>query len=298
MAGCAARTPPPAEPGPTGDRASDFVPADLDAVVRVDLDAARRFFGSGAVQALMFDVVDEREDAATSKLLSKGLDHASAVVVAFRPGLSSRATDHVIVFRGRFEDVDPRREPGSEWSPPRDLGAGFQVYERPQPRRRSAPARIYVRSNDWLVFVSSAEVDSAERVIERRADDPHVDPPDRGIVSYAFRAEQVGPLLAARFPAVAELLRGATMVSGGVSADDRGLRATLETVFTNDTDAAEAASRTTTVVAALRGSGRLLGVIASGTHVSAVGSTVVLRVELDARATTAVVECATSGKGC
>jgi hypothetical protein len=295
---CTKRLPPPAEPGPVGDSANDFIPGDLDAVVRVDLEAGKRFFGSTAVRALMLDVVDPVEDAATASLLSKALERTSTLVVAFRPGLSSAKTDHVIVLRGRFTDVDPRSEPKTDWRPPLDLGGGFQLYDRPQPRRRSAPARIYSRASDWLVFVSAAEIDSAERVIERRMDDEHVEPPDRGILSYAFRAEPVLPLLGPKFPSVAESLQGATNVSGSVAADDRGLRATIEVAFTNEADAAEAGKRASAVVSVLRKSGRLLGLLASGATVSPVGSTMVVRIELDARGLATVVECATREAGC
>lgn len=296
--GCTQRLPPPAEPGPVGDRTGDFIPGDLDAAVRVDLDAGKRLFGPTVVRALMLDVVDPAEDPATANLLSKALDHASTVVVAFRPGLSARTADHVIVFRGEFKDVDPRSEPKGDWRPPLDLGGGFQLYDRPQPRRRSAPARIYSRANDWLVFVSAAEIDSAERVIERRAADEHVEPPDRGILSYALRAEPIVLLLGPKFPAVSETLNGATNISGSVAADDRGLRATLEVVFTNETDALEAGKRAEAVVAALRTSGHLLGLLASGAHVSPVGSTMVVRIELDARGLAKVIECATREARC
>lgn len=296
--GCTQRLPPPAEPGPVGDRAGDFVPGDLDAVVRVDLEAGRRFFGSTTVRALMLNVADPAEDPATANLLSKALERASSVVVAFRPGLSSPKTDHVIVLRGQFKDVDPRSEPKTDWRPPLDLGGGFQLYDRPQPRRRSAPARIYSRATDWLVFVSAAEIDSAERVIERRMDDEHVEPPDRGILSYAFRAEPVMPLLGPKFPSVAESLHGATNVSGSVDADDRGLRATVEVAFTNEADAAEAGKRASAVVSVLRKSGRLLGLLASGATVNPIGSTMVVRIELDARGLATVIECASREAGC
>jgi hypothetical protein len=296
--GCTERLRPPAEPGPAGDRAGDFIPGDLDAVVRVDLDAGRRLFGATAVRALMIDVVDPEDDPATANLLSKALEHATTVFVAFRPGLSARTTDHVTVFHGNFRDVDPRSEPKGDWRPPLDLGGGFQLYDRPQPKRRSAPARIYTRASDWLVFVSAAEIDSAERVIERRADDEHVDPPDRGVLSYAFRAEPIVPLLGQKFSAVAEALRGATNVSGSVAADERGLRATLEVAFTNEADAVEAGKRAEAVISALRTSERLLGVLAKGARVSPVGSTMVVRIELDARGLSTVIECATREARC
>lgn len=297
-AACASRIPPPQDPGPVGDRAGDFVPGDLDAAIRVDLDAARRFFGPGAVKSVALDVVDPKEDPATAAILSSALDHASTVVVAFRPGLSAAETDHVIVLRGQFEAVDPRAEPRSDWGPPADLGAAFQRYERPAPRRRSAPARIYARASDWLVFVSEAEIDGAERVIEKRARDEHVDPPDRGILSCAFRAEPVGDLLEKKFPAVAEALRGATTVSGSVDADERGLHATLETVFTNDADAAEADGKLERLFAALRSSEHLLGRVAKGAHASVFAATLVIRVELDAKGLATVVDCVTTGAEC
>jgi hypothetical protein len=295
--GCAQRIPPPEEPGPVADRAGDFVPGDLDAVVRVDLDGARRLFGSSAVKSVMLDIVDPKKDAATADLLSSAVEHASTMVVAFRPGFSAAATDNVTIFRGDFRNVDPRRV-GGDWRPPVDLGGAFQLYERPAPGRRSAPVRIYSRPSDWLVFVSGAELDSAERVIEQRVNDDHVEPPDRGVLSYAFRAEPVIVELTARFPTVAETLRGATTVSGSVAADDRGLRATIEVAFTNEADAKEAADRATALIGVLRASERLLGRLASGAHVNAMASTLVIRIELDAAGLRTVVGCVAGGAEC
>jgi hypothetical protein len=143
--------------------------------------------------------------------------------------------------------------------------------------------RIYSRASDWLVFVSGAEVDSAERVIEMRASDDHLDPPDRGILSFAFRAEPVVPLLGDRFPAVA---------------DERGLRATIEVAFTNDADAKEAADRAGAVLTALRASARLLGRLAAGAHANAIASTMVVRIELDAAGLRSVIDCVTGGAEC
>jgi hypothetical protein len=105
-------------------------------------------------------------------------------------------------------------------------------------------------------------------------------------------------LLRSKFPSVAETLHGATNVSGSVAADDRGLKASLDLVFTNDADAAEASTRASSVVSALRKSDTLLGLFAKGATVSPVGPTMVIRVELDARGLATVVECVTSVRGC
>jgi hypothetical protein len=267
-------------------------------VLRIDLDAARRLFGPAIGSALQLGMIDPARDAGTAGLVSEALARAEVVWVAVRPGLPAQLTDNVVALRGRFADIDPRAGGEAGWGAPADLGAGFRLYERPPPTWRSAPVRIYARGEDWLVFVSSAEVDAAERAIEEHARDPALEPADRGIVSVAARVEPLRALLAPSYPAVAEALALATRLDGAAEADDRGLRLTLDVQFSNERDAAQARDRSRLLLGVLTRAKGVFGTLARGASAGAVASTLVVRVELDGRGLADLVGCLGRGESC
>ena len=279
---CAPAVPPP-RPAFNLDRPGAVIPGDLDVAIRLDLVACRRLFGANFFEALQIQLVDREKDAATAKLVDLAFGHADAAWIAFRPGLAARATDSVLVLRGDFGDLEPYR-PGSDWGAPADLGAAMRVYARREPDRRSAPARIYARGDDWLVFVSTAEIDAAERAIERRAGDDHVDPPDRGLLSLAARVRPLVSLLRPDYPAFAEALEEAESVEGSATADDRGLDVELAARFRTEADAGRARERVQLLVSVLAHATGPFATLAKGAATSAVGASAVVRVHLDAKA--------------
>ncbi len=282
--GCAESLPPPTDPGPLFDRPSSVLPADLDVAIRLDLDGARRLFGVNVARSLELGVVDAKDDPATAALVTEAFAKAKTAWIALRPGLPARLTDNVLVLRGDFGAFDPSLDPKTRFGVPADLGAGWQSFSRPRPARRSAPARIYVKGGEWIVFVSEAEVDSTARVVERRQIDEHVEPPDRGLVALAARTEPLVPMVAARFPAVADTLRGASLVQASAAADDRGLKATLEVQFSEETDAEAAQGGMRKLLEILRASDGVFGILAKGADATVVGPSLVVRITLDARA--------------
>lgn len=296
--GCSPGVPPPSTPAPSMDRPSAAIPGDLDVAFRIDLDAARRLLGPTVARSLQLDIVDAKADPATSTLVSDVLARARVVWIAFRPGHAAALTDNVLVARGELGDVEPRESPSSEWSAPVDLGAGFRLYERPPPARRSAPARLYARADDWLVFVSNAEVDAVERALELGSGDPHVDPPDRGIVSLSARVPPLLPLLTPSYPAFAEALEGASQLSGSVAADDRGLDATVEVAFAGAAAARTARDRVRLLVKVLSRAEGLFGKLARGVEANDVGAALVVRVVLDGPGFSEVLGCLSGDAPC
>jgi hypothetical protein len=283
------------------DRPASCIPADLDVAIRLDLAAARRLFGSSIGQALRFDIADSAEDPRTAALVDSALSHADVVWVAFRPGLAAKLTDNVLALRGNFAGIDPPFEGKGAWKPSTDLGAGFRLYERPPPKRRSAPSRLYARADDWLVFVSEAEVDGAERAIELRAGDEHVDPPERGIVSLAGRVPPLVPLLAPNYPSVAEALGSAVRFEGVADADDRGLRAAFEVRYQTDQDATQGRERLVPLLGALQRAAGPLGRVARGADATVTGAALVVHVTLDGPDLAALIGCfdgGARGEGC
>ena len=287
-ASCAERIAPPAAPAPSLDRPSAAIPGDLDVAVRLDLDAARRFLGPAITGAMQLDLADPGDRAATG-LISDALARARVVLVAFRPGLPARSTDNVLVLRGGFAGIEPHGAPDADFGPAMDLGGGFRRYDRERPSRRSAPARIYARGDEWLVFASEAELDSTERALEQHGNDPRVDPPDRGMVSVSARLPTLVPLLTERYPAVAQALEGASSLDASADADDRGLRATIEVRFSSNEEASQAREQVRPLLEALAGAEGALGIIARGASTHALGPTVVVAVDLDARAVAALL---------
>jgi hypothetical protein len=296
LLGCAQRIAPP-PPAPLDvDRPGAAIPGDLDVAIRLDLAGARRLLGTEFAAALALDITD-RDDEKTSSLVHDAVRQADTAWLAFRPGLAPASTDNVLLVRGDFGDLEPTGA-GSDWSTPVDLGGAMRLYRRHAPKRRSAPARIYARGDDWLVFVSTAEVDAAERSIEQRAGDDHVDPPDHGLLSVAARTRPLVPLLAAKYPAVAEALQDASSLEGSAAADDRGLAVDLSARFTTESDAAKARDRTKLLQSVLSHAKGPFGVLAQGATVEAVTTNVVVRIRLDAKAFAGILGCLQGAGSC
>ncbi|HEX4336228.1 MAG TPA: hypothetical protein VH062_09965 [Polyangiaceae bacterium] len=297
LAGCAERAvaPPPSPPLDV-DRPGAAIPGDLDVAIRLDLTGARRILGVDLGAALALDITD-RDDEKTSKLVHDALSRADTAWIAFRPGLSPAATDNVLLVRGEFADLEPHGE-GSDWSTPVDLGGAMRVYQRHAPKRRSAPARIYARSEDWFVFVSTAEVDAAERSIEKRAGDEHVDPPDHGIVSVSARTRPLVRLLAPNYPAVAEALEDANSLEGSAAADERGLSVDLSARFTTEPEAARARDRTKLLQSVLSHAKGPFATLAQGASIDAVATNLVVRIRLDAKGFASILGCFQGSGGC
>jgi hypothetical protein len=295
-ASCAEPPPrPPAAPVFAMDRPSSAIPGDLDVAIRIDLDAARRLLGPSVSRALQFDIVDAGEEPKMAALLEQALVRSRTVWLALRPGRPTALTDSVLVLRGDFSELDPR---DAGFDPPFDLGAGYRVYERAQPKRRSSPSRVYTRTDDWLVFVSEAEVDSAARAIEQRAGDEHVDPADKGIISVSARAAPLVPLLAQGYPTLAEVLDSAKLIDARADADDRGLRSTLEVRFDTEVHARDALGRALPLLTALKGARGVAGRLARGATGSVQGVVLVIAVVLDAKQLAELIGCLDGGPEC
>ncbi len=292
-AGCGGNLPPPPAPPLSMDRPGAAIPGDLDVAIRLDLAAARRLFGPEVASAIALDVT-EPDDHGTAELVHGALVRADTAWLAFRPGLAPASTDNVLLLRGDFGDLDPHAE-GEGWEPASDIGGAMRVYRRHAPKRRSSPARIYARADDWLVFVSTAEVDAAERSIERHAGDEHVDPPDQGLVSLAARTPPLVPLLAKGYPAVAEALDGASLLDGSATADERGLAVNLATRFSSESDAGRARDRMKLLKSVLSHAKGPFGLLAQGATVSAVGTSVTVRIRLDASGLSSIMGCVRGG---
>ncbi len=298
--GCASRQLPPPPPAPALESAEDAIPADLDVVLRIDLERMQRALGGTALAELEARArAGAGSGADEQKLMSDLLQSARTAWVAVRPGQSVGLTDNVVVLEGRFADFEPTRYAAAPpWHSSIDLGGGWRVYERQQPEQRSAPARIYARGNDWVVLVSAAEVDSVERTIEQRQGGEPLQAPSQGAISIVARARPLAARTRERSPSAARLLARASRLQAHADLAASGLRAELEVVFDAPEDAGDAAQATRLVAAAVAQEGGLAAALASRLRVEAVGPVVVVALALDPAALAEVMGCASGRLPC
>lgn len=288
----------PSTPAPSLSSPAQAIPGDLDVVVRVDLRRMRDAVGPLALNQLEKKTPgDTLRAAGDARLYDAALRDADTVWLALRPGDSLDHTDNVIVMKGHFADIDPQSYPClPRWRPAIDLGAAWRLYERATPTLRSAPARIYARADDLMVFVSSAEIDSTERVIEKHADDPRVEPEDKGTISVAARARALVEAVGERAPAAARLLARASRVRADAALNVGYLTAELEVDFSDTAEARRAAKATGLLAKSVEEQGGALGRFARALDIEAVGTALVLHLKLSQGALGALLACA-NGKG-
>jgi hypothetical protein len=286
------RIPRPPTPAPVVDNPTDAIPGDLDVVVRIDFERIRRTLGPELIADIRRHGAAGR-DAGAEPLVAEAIERADTIWIALRPGDSAELSDAVVVFRGRYSGFDPKRLPADPpWSGPVDLGATWRLYERARPKVRSAPARVYARGEDLLVLVSTAEIDSVERTIERGAGGPSLAPPEKGAISIEARVPPIAERIADRSPAAAKLLSRARRLRASADLEAAGLKAELELEFELEEHARRAADAAGILKRAMAEQQTLAGSIARALEIDAVGSVLVVAIALPPEALARIVEAA------
>lgn len=284
LAGCGKeRIPPPSAPAPALQGPTDAIPAELDVAIRIDLGRIRSVLGADAFERLRQRAVADAAsaDSGTERLLTDALARADAVWIALRPAQRAELTDTVTVLKGDFAKLDPRAyESNPRWGPALDLGGGWRRYDREAPPLRSAPARIYARTDDVLVLVSVAAVDSVERRLEEGVDDSHLEPAERGVLSLEARTGAVRGWLSERWPLLGRLAGQGDRLRFGADLDSRGLSAELELELESESAARQTADALAELARALGGAGGLEAKVLAGLRIEGVGNRVVARLVL------------------
>lgn len=253
---CASPVPPQLPDPPSLSEPKLAVPADLDLVIRIDLEALRSTLGEAlpaAFESVLRTTPEAAHDATTKRLLLALLARSKTAWVGVRPGLAPELTDNVLVLRGQYDKVLPRDLGGEPaWGRPRDLGGGVLRFERAEPRLRAYPAVLYFRAPDLAVFGSYAEVDALERSLESGRADAPLEPPDTGTVSVAARLTELAADLRRRAPTLAKFVDGAETfrASAGLGVANLDVRADIRF---------ESPERARTAAEALGAVARLLG---------------------------------------
>jgi hypothetical protein len=255
----------------------DAVPPDLDWVLRVDVGRVYAALGQTVVASLRQKALDSRADG-TQVFLLDALERARVVVAATRYERGVFA-DFVVVLDGDFKGLDPRKYAAEPpWQPPLDLGADVRRWDRKKPKARSDVMRLYARSNDLLVAVTEAELDSVEAVVERGAPPNRLQPQERGFLSAAVRTRLELP--SDRFPELARALAGVRSVEGFVDTHGDGFRVEASGELASEAHAKQAAEILETARAAFEGASERWAKLARHTTIEAQGGTVVVRAEL------------------
>jgi hypothetical protein len=277
LAGCASSRPlPPA--APVLLEPADAIPADLDAVVRVDVARLRAALGTLLFAGLRRIATANLDDDDASEFLLSAIERSDLAVFAFRPELEGDGVDSVLVLRGQYAGLDPRtHDARPPFQSPRDLGGDVRRYDREQPAARGAPARVYARGDDLLVVVTAAELDSVELRLERREEGPVVRPPARGIVAFAARLRALRLTLHQRFPLLADMLEDAREVNGVIEVGDSGASIELSLPFASEASAETAKAGLTGVLQAFGEREGPFSELVRRTSVDRAGAHVVLR---------------------
>jgi hypothetical protein len=268
--------------------------------LRLDMERMRRALGHAAIEALRQRAAESAaDDAAGQRLIADLVASADTVWIALRPSSSAQLTDQVLVFEGEFSGFEPGgygAQPA--WKIPLDLGGGWRVYERAQPPVRSAPARIYLRANEIVVLVSTAEIDSVERALEQRAGDAHLQPARRGVISIEARPQPLARHLQDRAAAVARLLARASRLRAHADLGATGLSAELELELQSRHGAQQVAAASELLAIALAQQDGVAAEVARHLQVEVVGEVTVLRLKLDRAALQRLVDCARARARC
>jgi hypothetical protein len=256
---CVEPLPPALPPAPELNEPAFAVPADLDLVIRVDVDRLRDVLGGG-FEAVFDDLVKRtpagERDGETGRLLLAILMRANTVWLAARPGLSPELTDNVLIARGPFAGLVPEAIGGDPpWRHSERLGGGVLRYERAAPELRSSPAVLYLREPDLVIVGSTAEIDALELTIEKGQGGPPLRTKEAGIVALAARTALLERRLRERAPTVARLLGGAERLSCAADVRAGNVEVDLELEYESPESAAQVAPAIREVFAVLGRSG-------------------------------------------
>jgi len=277
-AGCAGRPPPPRAPSLTTP--VDALPSDLDLVVRVDLEKVRAALGPAGAELMRRGTGALPNDPGT-ELVPRALERTSVAFLALRPELVPGEADNVLVLSGRFADLGiDEALAAAGFASPVDLGADVRRFDRKGKVGRAAPARIYAFRSEQLVFVSPAEIDSVEAVLERGMRPTLLRPREQGVLAFAARLRSLRYGIAQRYPSVARALGDAAGLEGAIDATPEGLGLDMSFELPSEVDAQASAESLGRVKEALAGADGKLGALAKGARTEAVGRYVVVRLAL------------------
>lgn len=229
--------------------ARDLVPADLDVVVRFDLGRVRATLGAASLAVLARQVLRAAGAEGGDELVVDSLLQAEVVVLAYRPGALLTPLDRVLSLQGHFEQLT-RPPPG--FAGATDLGADVRYFERSDATAlpRGGVARIYTVGTRVRAFVSEAELDAVERVLDTGGLERRLQAPEEGTISLAARPALLGAF--AGRGRLRELLDGARALQAVAELASDGLELRLVMVMADAAQAEQLAAAGRAALSSLR----------------------------------------------
>jgi len=192
---------------------NEVFPADLDLVVRIDLERVKSALGQSFEQEL-----GSRFSA--DPMLSRAVQKGRAVTVGIRVADLDRG-DHVIVVEGDSKNFDPSAEGLKERASTNDK---VRIFSRDQTAARDSTHTVVVLDDRAVAFVSPVESDAVMRVLREGPDDLRGQPLAEGIVSADVRPRRLSPALERKFPSISRLIAQIARIKALLSVGDNGLR--------------------------------------------------------------------------
>lgn len=224
----------PAASSPRRLDPAEIFPADLDLVVRLDVARMRSSIGPAAAAAMAARAAREAGD----DVLRAALACADVVWLGARVG-DLDAGDHVVLIEGGacLPELDR-----ALWQPEPSHHKLVKIFDRVDPARRAATARIVSIGARATAFVSPMEVDSVARILDGGPDAGRGNPVAEGVISVDVRASRLPPSLEQKYPSIAAIVAGLERVRGTAVVVDEGVQIDLQ-ILSPTTRGAEKAER-------------------------------------------------------
>jgi hypothetical protein len=240
----APRTPAPAFLGP-----SEFLPADLDLIVRLDAARLRSLASDPPRRALLTDY--EQSYPWLKRALGM---RAASIWVGFRGEPDGARSDTVLVVQGDLRawksSLESAEGPSRPWRLKALPALGLSVYERaPSDSDRGSPVRLALVRDRIGVLASAAEADAVDRIFAGGPEAERLEPPADGALGFALRPRSLLGSIGKAYPALARLAAETRSVRGGADLEADALRADATVEFRSE----EAAERSERVLRAALG---------------------------------------------
>jgi hypothetical protein len=191
---------------------TEVLPADLDLVVRIDLERVKVALGPAA----------EKELGArfgTDGMVGRAVQKGRTVTVALRVADIDNG-DYVIVVEGDVKNFDPSATGFKERQSTNDM---VRIFSHDEVRGRDSTHTVVVLDDRAVAFVSPVEADAVMRVLREGPDDLRGQPVAEGIVSADVRPRRLSPSLERKFPSISRLIAQVTRIKARLNVADAGL---------------------------------------------------------------------------
>jgi len=230
---------PPAGPKPRFELLgpADFLPNDLDFVIRID---ARRLRGEPALDVAARGLATTDKSGMLRSVLP-ALEQARAIFVGGRLMADGFHGDGVVAIEPAGSGDVGANAVDPSFQPMPGAPARVAIFERKTDSRHEAALEI-VLEGGGIVLATAAEVDAVMRVVRSGPDADRFDPPARGLASFAGRMPAAATARAATpAPIVRRIALGLARYAGFVEGGD-ALHVEIELFYASPEAAAGAAS--------------------------------------------------------